>query len=120
MCVQTVLIVDVTFWLVLAPMMLATPDPVKAARFHRIFFSFSSYNQHIVNFFLVYVELFLCNIPFAFAKISVVGAYSVSYSLWAILVFLVSGHWLYPVRHCFLSAWRYVFALGTQVLGQRV
>ncbi len=42
--VQLVWVIDLTTWLVLVPMLLDDPDPVKRAHWSSVMFNFTSYN----------------------------------------------------------------------------
>jgi len=94
----TVVIVDCVTWLVLVPMLTKDPRSSLESRinFEQMFYSFLSYNQHGFNAFFFFVDFMFNRQPFKFYALGYVGLWSATYAIWAQLVFVVSGRWLYP------------------------
>mmetsp|Transcript_22108 Transcript_22108/g.52855 ORF Transcript_22108/g.52855 Transcript_22108/m.52855 type:complete len:320 (-) Transcript_22108:272-1231(-) len=90
---QTVFIVNTFTWLVLVPMMLANPETVGKAK--KMFFTFTSYNQHGVNSLLILGDLMLNAIPFQGYMIGYAGMWSGLYSIWAHVNYALHGEWIY-------------------------
>mmetsp|Transcript_22107 Transcript_22107/g.52852 ORF Transcript_22107/g.52852 Transcript_22107/m.52852 type:complete len:286 (-) Transcript_22107:272-1129(-) len=89
----TVFIVNTFTWLVLVPMMLANPETVGKAK--KMFFTFTSYNQHGVNSLLILGDLMLNAIPFQGYMIGYAGMWSGLYSIWAHVNYALHGEWIY-------------------------
>jgi hypothetical protein len=65
---QMVIVIDAMTWLVLMPMLMATPDPKQRDIWYRQHHNFESYNQHGFNAAMMLGELLLNRLPVDFFR----------------------------------------------------
>lgn len=90
-------VIDLATWLVLVPMLMADPDPVKRAAWADLMFSFSSYMQHGGNVAMMVGDAALNRIPvmFYWGKAWITLWFSL-FGLWSTLFFIRTGRFIYP------------------------
>lgn len=90
------LIVVAITWTVLYPMLAASPDPKVRDNARRQFKCVQSYIQHGGNAVLAVGDLALNTIPPVPYLMSLLGAYSSTFGIWAFAFYRATGRWLYP------------------------